>query len=115
MTTSSGHLQGALHTLLSSHIGKVEVEAVLMFVELLTGIDDGGLILFCPVHETDNVREVLHAIDVEIVDNSRLVHVVHGHNKALELLLTGTDSYGEGTADGFQLTVEAQFAYHHIV
>ena len=86
-----------------------------MFVEFLTGIDDGGLILFCPVHEADDVREVLHAIDVEIVHDSRLVHVLHGHDEALELLLAGTDGYGEGTADGFQFAVEAQLTNHHIV
>ena len=86
-----------------------------MFIEFLTGIDDGGFILLCPVHETDDVREILHAIDLQVVHNCRLVYVLYGHDETLELLLTGTDSYGEGTADGFQLTVEAQLTNHHIV
>ena len=86
-----------------------------MFIEFLAGIDDGRFILFCPVHETDDVREILHAIDFKVVDDCRLVHILLGYDKTLELLLTGTDSYGEGTADGFQLAVEPQFTNHHIV
>ena len=71
MSTGSGHLKGALDILLSADVAEVEVELVLLFVELAAGVDDGGLVGGVAVEEIDNVGQVLHAINTDIVDDSR--------------------------------------------
>ena len=115
MTACSGDLQRALHALLAADVGKVELEIVLMLVELLARVDEGGLILAAAVEETDDIRQVVHAVDVKVVHHGGFAHIGLGNNQPLELLLTGTDGYGKGAADGFELPVKPQFPDHHVV
>lgn len=109
------HFESALHVLLSAHIGKVDVKLVLAFIEFLACVDDGGLKVFQPGDELDDVHDSVHAIDLEVVDHGCLHHVLPWHDEAFELLGTGADGYGQSALDGLQMAVETQLAYHHIL
>ena len=115
MTTSRSNLQGALYSLLTFHIGKVEVEGALLLVKLLAGVDEGWLVIIAAIQETDHIGHTVHPIHVELVYDSGLAHVLRRNNQPLELLFTGPDGHREHTADGFQFSVEPQFTNHHIV
>ena len=114
MTTCSSHLQGALHTLLPFHVGKVLFKDVLLFVELLAGVHLHGLISQrVTIKEADDVDDSLHAIDLQVVDNSRFAHILLRYDESLELLGTGADGDGQSTTNGLQSTIESQFAQEH--
>ena len=115
MTAGSRHLQGALHTLLTTHIGKVEVEMALLLVKLPAGIDTSRFEALGSVEEVDDLGDMLHAIHVEVVDHGCLADVLPGHYQSLEMLCTGAYGYGQGTTDGLQGAIETQFTYEHIV
>lgn len=110
-----GDLQGTLHSLLSFHVGKVEVEGTLLFIELLACIDEGGLVLGAAIEETDDIGQTVHSKHLQLVHHRRFTHIVLRNNQSLELLLTGTDGDGEHSADRLQLAVESQLTNHHIV
>ena len=113
MSTSSSHLQGTLHTLLTFHISEVEVEGILMLIELTTGVDIGGFVTIVAIKKADDVSQILHPKDVKLVDDSCFASILLGNNKAFELLLSGTDGYRQGASHRFELSVESQFTYHH--
>ena len=115
MASCCGNLQGTLHSFLSFHVGKVEVEGTLLFVKLLAGIDKGGLVEGAAIEETDDIGQTFHPKHLQLVHHRRFTHIVLRHNQPLELLLTGTDGDGEHTADRLQLAVESQLTNHHIV
>ena len=115
MTTCCGNLQGTLHTLLPLHLGKVEVEGILLFVELLTSVNNRRLIVIATIKKTDHISQTIHAKDVEAVDYRSFADILLGNDKPLEFLRTRPDGYGQGTTDGFQAPVESQFTNHHIV
>ena len=50
-----------------------------------------------------------------MIDDSGLTDIRLRHDEALELLRTGSDGYGQGSADRLQTPVETQFTYHHIL
>ena len=115
MSTSRSYLKGSLHTLLPFHISEIEVIGVLLLVELLAGVNKSGLVAIVAIEEADNIRQIVHAIDIEVVDNSGLTHIFLGDNESFKVFLPGTDGNGKGTADGLDLSVEAKFAHHHII
>ena len=49
-----------------------------------------------------------------MVDDRRLTDVLLGNDESLELFLTGTDGNRQSTADGLQVSVEAQFTDEHV-
>ena len=100
MATGSGYLEGTLDVLLSANVGKVEVVVTLLLVELAAGIDDGGFEGCRAVEEVDDIGEVVHAIDLEIVHDGCLADVLSGHDESCKLFLPGLDGNGKGTADG---------------
>ena len=52
------------------------------------------------IEEMDDLHQIVHAIDVDVVDNGSLADVLTGYNKSLILFLAGTNGNGKGTADG---------------
>ena len=114
VTTRSRYLQCTLHTLLAFHISKIKVEIILVFIKLLAGINKRRLMMRITIQETDDVRKVIHTIDIEIIDDSSLTDILARHQKSFELLFTGTDSNRKDTTDGLELSIETQFSYHHI-
>ena len=115
MSTGCGNLQGTLHTFLALHFCKVKIERVLMLVELTTGIDNGCFVIVVAVEEADDIGEIVHAIDLEIVDDSRLAGILLGYDETFELFFSCADGYWQGTVDGLQLSVEPQFTNHHVL
>ena len=113
MATGSGNLEGTLDVLLSANVGKVEVVVTLLLVELATGVDDGGFEGCRAVEEVDDIGEVVHAIDLEIVHDGSFADVLPGHDESCKLFLPGLDGNGKGTADGQQTAVETEFAHEH--
>ena len=107
MTASGRHLQGALHTLLTFHVTEVDVEMVLMLVKLLTRVDNGRLVAVVTVHKTDDVRQCLHAIDLQLVHDSRFTDILLGDNETLELLCPRPNGDGQCTANRLQTPVES--------
>ena len=115
MTAGGSHLQGTLHALLSLHVGKVEVEAVLLLIEFPTGVHQRRFILSVSVQETDNIRQVVHSVDRQIVDDGGLTSILTRNEQSLEMLLPGSDGYRKSPTDGFQFPVQTELADHHIV
>ena len=66
------------------------------------------------IKKTDNIRKIVHAIYIEIVDDSSLTGILSRHNKAFELFLTSTDSDRKDTTDRFKFAIETKFPYHHV-
>ena len=108
------HLERALHVLLSTDVGEVELKLVLLLVELAARVDDSGLGTFLSGEEGYDVAYVLHAVYLEIVHHGCLAHVLLGNDQSLELL--GTGAYGDGkhSLGRLETAVETQLAYHHI-
>ena len=100
MTPRRSHFQGTFYALLALHVGKIEIEGILLFVKLLAGINDGRLIILCSVEETDHIGQTIHPVDVEVIDDSRFPRICLRHNESFELLGAGSDGYGQGAADG---------------
>lgn len=67
------------------------------------------------IKKTDNIRKIVHAIDIEIVDDSSLTCILSRHNKAFELFLTSTDSDRKNATDRLEFAIETKFSYHHIL
>ena len=55
MSTGSSYLKGTLNTLLTFHIGKVEITGVLLCIEFFSGIDNCWFKDSTPVEEADDV------------------------------------------------------------
>ena len=79
MATSSRYLQCTLHTLLAFHIGEIEVKAILVFIKLLTSIYKCRFKMRIAIKKTDNIRKIVHAIDIEIVDDCSLAGILARH------------------------------------
>ena len=109
------HFQRTLHALLTAHVGEVEVEAALLFVELAACVDERRLVHLTPREQLYHVHDVLHAIHLQIVHHCRLTLVLLRHNQSLELLGSCPDGYRQRSLHGLQRAVEAQLAHEHIV
>ena len=114
MASGSRHLECPFHVLLTAHVGIVEVEAVLLFVEFLACVYKLWSGRGWVVEEVDDLFQVVHAIYFEVVHHGRLARILTRHDKSLEMLLSGKDGDGQGGAYGLELAVEAQFAHHHV-
>lgn len=115
VTTRGSHLQGALHALLSTDIGEIEVEIVLLLVEFLPRINHAGAeIGIVTLEEANDLGDTAHTIDVELVDHCGLVLISFGDNQSLHLVFARPDGNGEHALDGLQRTVETQLADEHI-
>ena len=104
------YFQCALYILLPFYIGKVERKVRLASVEFLTGVDDGRFQFALAIEEVDDFGDVFHAIYIQVVDHGGFACILFGQDEAFETLLAGADSYGKGTFDGLQASVQAQFA-----
>lgn len=80
MSARCCHFQRASDTLLTTHVGKVEVETVLLLVEFAPCIDEGRLVFSSTRYKLDDVHDVVHAIHLQIVYHSRLALVLLRHN-----------------------------------
>ena len=94
MSASRGDFKGALGSLLPSHIGEVEVAVCLLFVELAAGVDACRLELPTPREEVDDIGQLRHPKNIEVVHNRRFANVLCWHDESFELLLPCTDSNG---------------------
>ena len=106
MSTGGSHLEGPLDIFLTTHIGEIEVEFILMLIELLSRIDDTRLWRRRSVEESYNLEDVVHTIDLESVDDGSLVLVSLRDDKSLEVVGPRLDGYRQRTLDGLQMTVE---------
>ena len=114
MTASCRYFQGALNALLAFHVAEINIEMVLLLVEFFTCVDDGRLVAVIAIHKADNVRQSLHAVDLQLVHDSRLADVLLWHDESLELLRPGSDGNGQCTSHGLQPPVEPQLTNEHI-
>ena len=114
VSAGTGDLKGALDVLLSLDVGEVIGEDALCLGKFGAGIDDGRLQVDLAVEELHHLDDVVHAVDVEVVDHRRLEGVGTRHDKAVELQLARQDSHGQCTLDGAQTAVERQFAHEHV-
>ena len=112
--TGTGDLEGALDVLLALHIGKIVWENALSLGELGAGIDHCGLQFNIAVEEFHHIDEVVHAIDVEVVDHRRLESVGTRQDEAVEVQLAGQNRHGQGALDGTQAAIEREFAHEHV-
>ena len=103
MTAGGSHFHGTLHVLLSAHVGEIEIEIRLLFVEFAPRVNPRWFKFCRAVDESDYIGKTVHAIHVDIVHHRRLTDVLARHDESLELLFPGTDGYGQGTAYGLQL------------
>ena len=113
MAAGGGHLEGALHALLSAHVGKIALKMALAGVELGPGVDHHRLEARVAAKERDNVGDGFHAVYVEVVHHCCLAHVLLRHYQTLELVGPGLYGYGKRAAHGLQAAVEAKLANHH--
>ena len=115
MSAGSGNLQGALHVFLSLYIGEVGIEVALPAVELLAGVDKGGVQFPLAVEELHYLFQVLHAEDLQVVHHCRFVCVLVGQDDAFEFQFPCHDGDGQCALDGLQAAVQAEFAHQQIV
>ena len=114
MTACSSHFKGTINALLTAHVGKVELIMLLLGKKLLACVDNRGGIQVSAVEELDNVEQGVHAIDLQLVDNGCLAHVLAWHDETFELLCARLDGDGQGATDGEQTAIEAQLAHEHV-
>ncbi len=88
------YLDGTLHLLLPLHVGKVKLEVTLTSLKISSRIDGGGLHGLCAVQMTDDLIDVAHAVNMQIVDNRSLADILLGHEKTFESHLAGSDGDG---------------------
>ena len=114
VTAGGSHFHGTLHVLLSAHVGEIEIEIRLLFVEFAPRVNPRWFKFCRAVDESDYIGKTVHAIHVDIVHHRRLTDVLARHDESLELLFPGTDGYGQGTAYGLQPAVETKFSDKHV-
>ena len=114
MTSCGRNLKRTLHVFLSAHVGKVEVELVLLLVEFASCVDDRRFGMLLTGEKRDDIAYILHAVNLEIVHHGGLTHVLLRHYQSLELLGTGTYRDGQHTLGRLQIAVKTQLADHHI-
>ena len=114
MPTSCRYLQSTLHLFLSLDICKVKLEFTLLRKEFGTCIDDRGWHQLLAVQMSNNLVNVTHAIDIEIVYYCCLANIVFRNKKSLKSHLSGFDGDRQRTFDGLQRAVQTQFAHHHV-
>ena len=113
MPTGRSNFQSTFYTLLTLHICKVKVERILTLVEFTTGVDNCRLVSIVAIEETDNICQILHTINVKLVDDCSFSSILLRNNKTLELLFPSTNSYRQCTCHRLQFTIKTQFSYHH--
>ena len=91
MPSGGSYLEGALDTLLPLHVTEIEVEAGVFPEKFGPGIDHGRLQLDLPVEKPYHLGNILHAIDIEIIDHGGFPHVGLGNNQPLEALFPRLD------------------------
>ena len=114
MSTSSCYFEGTLYVFLTSHIGEVEVEFVLLFKENLAGVIDKRLDIRLVRKKINDIKQCLHAIDVEIVYYGCFMFVFFWNDKTFETFFTCLDSNGKRTLYSLQFTIESQLSHHHV-
>ena len=67
-----------------------------MLVELTTSVNDGGFISIITIKEVDDISQIFHPVDIELINNSCLTRILLWYDKALELLFPSTDSNRQG-------------------
>ena len=111
MAARARHLEGAFHDFLTLDFREVEVEMVHLAAKHLARVDHGGLKVVGVVEEADYLKDVVGAIDVEVVDHGGLHHVGLWHDDAVESVFAGLYCHREHAFDGLQRAVKAQFAH----
>ena len=104
------HLTGTFHLLLSLHVGKVVGRLALGSVKFGTRVIFHWLDCGVSVQQVNHLQQMVGTIDFYAVDHRCLVYVLLWHDQKIVAHFAGFDGDGEGTADGAQRTVEAQFA-----
>ena len=74
--------------------------------ELGSCVDHGGLERELIIEELNYLREVFHAIDVEVIDHSRLGGVLLGQDKSVEMHLASKNRHGQSPLDGLHRPIE---------
>ena len=114
MPASASHLERTFDIFLSLDIGKIVGEHALRLSKLGAGVDNGGLEADVAIEELHHLREVVHAIDVEAIDHSRLEGIGPRQNETIQLQLTSHDGHGQGALDGPERAIQRQFAHKHV-
>src|SRR5574344_1688862 len=115
MSTGCSDLQSTFYTFLSAHVGKIKFKLTLLFVKDLPGIYDCWFKRLFPVQETDDINDILHTIDIDVVDDGSLVNVLFGNDQPFVMFGTRLDGNGQGTPYRLESAVQSQFTYNHIL
>ena len=114
VSAGTSDLKGALDVLLPLDIGKIVGEDALCLGKLGSGIDHGGFQADVAIEELHHLREIVHAIDIQVVDHCRLHRIGARQDKAVQLQFAGQNRHGQRALDGPQTAVQRQFAHEHI-
>lgn len=114
VTAGTSDLKGALDVLLAFDLGEVIGEDALCLGKLGAGIHHGGFQADVAVEELHHLREIVHAVDVEVVDHSGLQRIGARQDETVQLEFAGQDGHGQRTLDGAQAAVQRQFAHEHV-
>jgi hypothetical protein len=115
MASGSSHFKCSLYAFLSLYVSEIKLEMILLLVELFACVKDGRLVNRSTIEKGDNISERVHAVDLQIIDDSRLTNILAGHNEALVFLGSCLDGNRQCATNGLKGAVESQFPYKHIV
>ncbi len=114
VSSSACHLKGAFHHFLSAHLTEVERELALRPCKLCPSVHHSGLERNLVVEELYHLRDIVDAVDVEVVDHGGFGGVVAGQDKTVELHLSRENRHGQSALYGLYRPVEREFAHNHI-
>ena len=107
MASCGCHFQGTFDVLLPANVRKIKVKVILMLKEFLTSINNNGLALCFSIEERYNISHIIHAVNVELIHNSRLACIGCGHDDAFVMFGSCFDSYGQNTFYGLKFSIES--------
>ncbi len=113
MPTSTGYLKSTLDILLPLDVGEVVGENALCLGKLGTGIHDSRVKANFAVEELHHLNDIVHAIDVEVVDHGGLEGIGSWNDETVQLQLSRKDCHGQGALDRSQAAVEREFTHEH--
>ena len=108
--TGGSDFKCPFYILLSTNIGKIKVETVLVLIEFLASINEAWFWMCCAFNEVDDIHERVHTIYIQVVDNGCFPLVLFWHNEGLEMVCPCTYGYWQGSAYWQQSAVKSQFS-----
>ena len=114
MTAGASHLKGAFHIVLSLHIAEIEGEIALCFGKFGARIDYGRFQRLFAIEQLHHLRNVVHAIHLQIVDDSGFGSVFFGQDKSLEVEFACQNSHRQRAFNFSYRPIESQFTHNHV-